>query len=234
MCLAPSLRAVSLLDSPYYMAALVFSLAFRNASRTCYQNKDLALKACVIPPFPLVQARSFPVVQPCSAGGDLLKDPLGLSKAINNRQNSKWGDLHWFPHCSAVCCGSWSASLRCPGFLQLMASPQVIQSLLLLPTFCWFFSRLIGGGLLPLISFVTYLLHPECSSVLSGNPSLPLDNHFPPLWSLHLKKVFLNGNHLFFFPVLLHQSIRAQQPSLLVLGKMEKFILLHGVGFIFT
>lgn len=70
---------------------------------TVLQNQDLALKACVIPPFPLVQACSFPVVQPCSAGGDLLKDPLGLSKAIKNRQNSKWGDLHWFPHCSVLC-----------------------------------------------------------------------------------------------------------------------------------
>lgn len=129
---------------------------------TILQNQDLALKACVIPPFPLVQACSFPVVQPCSAGGDLLKDPLGLSKAIKNRQNSKWGDLHWFPHCSVVYCGSWSAPLRCPGFPRLMASPQVVQSLLLLPTFCWFSSRLMGGGLLPLISFVMYPLHLEC------------------------------------------------------------------------
>lgn len=38
MCLAPSLRVISLLDSPYYAATLAFSLAFRNTSHMCYRS----------------------------------------------------------------------------------------------------------------------------------------------------------------------------------------------------
>lgn len=174
LCLAPSLRAICLLDSPHYAATPAFS-PFHQHFHECQphtlpfcKTRTSASKPVLIPSFPPVQAHSFSEVQPCSAGGGQFKrDPLGSSKNVSGPgQNNKWGNLHRFPHCSAVYCGSWSAFLRCPGFPGLVASPPVCRACLTLADVLLFFFHTDQWG--TVISYLLYHVSPLSSLAISA------------------------------------------------------------------
>ena len=181
-----------------------------------HNRRTSSSKPVLIPSFPLVQAHSFPEVQPCSAGGYLFKrGPLGLSKTINNRpgQNNKWGNLHWFPHCSTVYCGSWSASLRCPGFPQLMASPPGYTVSLTPANILLFFFQTDWWG-----TVISHLLCHICpssglsiSAIRQSQPSTR--QLIPTSLKSALEKLFSWMVTISFFPVVLHLNRWASEFS---------------------
>lgn len=183
VCLSPLLRVISLSDSPLYVITLIFPLAFRNTSHTAPHPQSRISPSECMNPFISPCSATLAEVQPCSAGGQLFqRQPLGLSKTINNRpgQTNNWGNLHRFPDCCTVYCVSWSAALRYTGFLQLMPSPLIYTVCLIPADILLFFVQTAQWGIV-IVSFVSYLFIQSVHQATIVRHSQPSTKQFPDL-----------------------------------------------------
>lgn len=174
VCLSPLLRVISLSDSPHYVITLIFPLAFRNTSHTAPHPQSRISPSECMNPFISPCSATLAEVQPCSAGGQLFqRQPLGLSKTINNRPGQTEEtciDFLTAAQC-IVCLGQQLWDIQVSSSSCLL--PWFIQSVLFLLTFCCSLSRQLSEGLssshLSAISSSSLSIRQPSS----GTPSLP-------------------------------------------------------------